>query len=348
VILFASLAVILQWFVLLIIPDIARPGIFFGVTVAPGFDTSPEARRIRGTYRATLILSSLAALALIHWAPFFPGGRIALALPIQVAASMAGWIRANRQVKQFARAGETIRSASLESRPVRMPGGWLFFLGPLLVTAFAGVLLALNWSLLPDPLPVHWNIQGQPDRWARRTAATVFAPLLIVTFVNIAMLVMARHILFHTRQISVQGAAADREREFKRFNYLILVFAAYMGSLIGAMLAIRRIGAAPGIRPGGWPFFLILPVAIMAAVLFYAIRYGQGGIGRTGAPGATLGDLTPDACWKWGMIYYNPGDPAFLVEKRMGYGWTFNFGNKWAWVFLLLILAAPLLLALAT
>jgi uncharacterized membrane protein len=29
------------------------------------------------------------------------------------------------------------------------------------------------------------------------------------------------------------------------------------------------------------------------------------------------------------MIYHNPNDPALLVEKRMGIGWTFNFANKW-------------------
>lgn len=43
------------------------------------------------------------------------------------------------------------------------------------------------------------------------------------------------------------------------------------------------------------------------------------------------------------MIYYNPDDPAFLVEKRAGFGWTLNYGNKWAWVFSVTVLTAPFL-----
>jgi uncharacterized membrane protein len=41
---------------------------------------------------------------------------------------------------------------------------------------------------------------------------------------------------------------------------------------------------------------------------------------------------TPDECWVLGAIYYNPADPAMFVQKRMGWGYTFNFGNRWTWV----------------
>jgi uncharacterized membrane protein len=44
------------------------------------------------------------------------------------------------------------------------------------------------------------------------------------------------------------------------------------------------------------------------------------------------GDVTPDHAWKLGIIYFNPADPAFLVEKRFGLGWTLNFGHRWGWV----------------
>ena len=30
-----------------------------------------------------------------------------------------------------------------------------------------------------------------------------------------------------------------------------------------------------------------------------------------------------------------------LVERRVGYGFTFNLANRWSWIFLLALLAAP-------
>ena len=53
-------------------------------------------------------------------------------------------------------------------------------------------VLALTWRLypaLPDPMPSHWNIQGQVDGYMSKTAFTVFMPLLNVG-IYIFMLVL--------------------------------------------------------------------------------------------------------------------------------------------------------------
>jgi uncharacterized membrane protein len=53
---------------------------------------------------------------------------------------------------------------------------------------------------------------------------------------------------------------------------------------------------------------------------------------------------TPESGWK-GIFYVNPNDPSLFVEKRYGIGYTLNFGNRWSWAVMGLILAlvaAPL------
>jgi uncharacterized membrane protein len=57
-----------------------------------------------------------------------------------------------------------------------------------------------------------------------------------------------------------------------------------------------------------------------------------------------VGHRTPDRCWKWGLIYDNPDDPAVIVEKRFGIGYTVNFGRAWSWVLMAARLAVLLLL----
>ena len=43
------------------------------------------------------------------------------------------------------------------------------------------------------------------------------------------------------------------------------------------------------------------------------------------------------------VLYFNPADSALFINK---YG--FNFGNKWTWVFVLCIIAYPLLVFMPT
>ena len=62
------------------------------------------------------------------------------------------------------------------------------------------------------------------------------------------------------------------------------------------------------------------------------------------------GKRPPDNPWR-GTFYTNPDDPALLVPKRFGIGYTLNFGNPWSWAVLALIflmVAVPLILSAVT
>jgi len=69
-----------------------------------------------------------------------------------------------------------------------------------------------------------------------------------------------------------------------------------------------------------------------AAGLKRTVDTGQGGARFMATGRGPIGDRTADARWIGGLLYFNPADPALLVEKRMGIGWTVNFGNPWSWV----------------
>ncbi|HZV60655.1 MAG TPA: DUF5808 domain-containing protein [Candidatus Eremiobacteraceae bacterium] len=63
-----------------------------------------------------------------------------------------------------------------------------------------------------------------------------------------------------------------------------------------------------------------------------------------------MGQRPPDAAWK-GSFYSNPNDPALLVPKRFGIGYTLNFGNPWSWAvlaFVLLMVVVPFILLAAS
>ena len=59
-----------------------------------------------------------------------------------------------------------------------------------------------------------------------------------------------------------------------------------------------------------------------------------------------VGDRTDDRYWLLGVIYFNRDDPAILIEKRFGIGYTLNFARPMSWSILLLVLLLPAVLAL--
>ena len=84
------------------------------------------------------------------------------------------------------------------------------------------------------------------------------------------------------------------------------------------------------------PIWIILAPVLLLAVLFLLV------------PLLTKeSPKPPDEGWN-GIFYFNPDDPALFVPKRYGIGYTLNFGNRWSWILLALILAmlaAPLILS---
>ena len=78
----------------------------------------------------------------------------------------------------------------------------------------------------------------------------------------------------------------------------------------------------------GIPIWAIL-VGLVAALIPIILAIVNG----MSRPSEPL-DPTPQECWKGAIFYYNPNDAALFVEKRDGFGYTFNFANRWSWILL--------------
>jgi hypothetical protein len=86
---------------------------------------------------------------------------------------------------------------------------------------------------------------------------------------------------------------------------------------------------APALAMKVWSVALIVTIVAFIISLMHG---GQGGARLLASGRSPIGDRTADTRWIGGLFYFNPTDPALLVEKRMGIGWTLNFGNPWSWV----------------
>lgn len=201
-----------------------------------------------------------------------------------------------------------------------LPGGLTVWLGPIGFLGFVAVVLQWNWNLLPDRFPVHWGIHG-PDRWIQTTPGNVYGMLLAGAAICLLMIITA------AQASLARVSAAARPAMF------ILLGAAYVVALAFGLMPLSvlypmNVGAI---------LFWISAVLIVATVVF-AIRAAR-------MPSSGEGPSSSADHWHWGIFYYNPTDPELIVERRVGFGYTFNMARPAAWLLTGGFLLIPILLA---
>jgi uncharacterized membrane protein len=121
--------------------------------------------------------------------------------------------------------------------------------------------------------------------------------------------------------------------------------AEYFVAIVFVWVGLSPLMAASAGPPGVWAV-LGMELVLVIVTVVVLVRKGQGG--TRAAAGALreetelVGDRTLDCNWKAGIFYVNPDDPALLIEKRFGIGYTVNFGRPVAWVILAAVLLIPL------
>jgi uncharacterized membrane protein len=331
-----------------VMPRLTRPDVFFAVTVAPAFRRTSEGRRVVTNYRLFSLASSLLALAVLALTARsrLSASWMALALLLQVLGTMAAFVTVRRQVLPHAAQPATAREAVVARSRGTIPGGWALQVLPFALLTAVAVILAMRWPDLPARIPVHWGLDGQADRWAERTPVSVFAPMVAAGLMCGLMLAVSVGLL-RGRRVQATGNAARREARFRWLTMLVL-FAAEMMIALGASQAALFLVVTPARLARSFTLLAGAGLAATIVLVVLLFRLGQGGSsGQADSDGAApVGDRTPDSAWKWGLLYVNAQDPALLVEKRFGVGYTFNFGHPIAWLLLVLLVGVPIVLAL--
>jgi uncharacterized membrane protein len=314
----ALVAVIFQF-----MPLLTRRGIFFSATVDPEFPQSADGRRLLRSYRLQAALWTVLALALAMplatTRPQF-GARLP-ALLLVAGIGFSYWLKFREIHEHYGLRRPEVRETSLvpaeENEGIRL---WLV-IPPFIAIATVAFYLNAHWSQIPDQFPVHWGVNGQPNRWANRDLAGVYGPLLMATMLNLLFLVFGWVLLRMSRK-SIMRYVTIRMLE-------VLLYPVTFTFVVVSLLPVMRI-----------PLWLALSVlfAFIAGIFFWAYR-------KITAPSAPDEGPEPqsDSYWKAGVFYYNPNDPAIFVSKRVGIGYTMNFANKMSWVVLVGILLIALL-----
>jgi uncharacterized membrane protein len=328
------LTALLQW-----LPTWRRRGLWFGVTVAPGFDVTPEAqaalRRYRKAVWGLLLVAIGCVFASVRFAApaLLPAGVLCQAVGASVAFAVV-----RRRILPFAARVSGLRSAAISTDHEGLPGGAASVFVPLGMLAATALYLHANWQRLPERVTIHWGIDGTPNGWADRTWHGVYGPLVVSALISLTIIVIAEAIIHTSPRARVAGTEVWTTR-FRRANLILLVAGVWgvsgMMSFFALMPLFTDVSRPPALV---WlvPVVLVLSLVPFVWQLVRVVRARDSGH-----------DGTPDACWKFGLLYYNPDDAALMVEKRFGIGYTVNFGNRTLWWMLAIAALALLLVKIA-
>jgi len=317
--LYLAFAVVLVAGTMHLLPWLSRRERLFGVTVTDEFRMG-EGRRLIGRYELRLLPWTAAAIAgsLFLQLAVHPFWLNALTMLPVLAAAWNVWRIFNRMPRTPAGSAR-MRSAELSAGPA---GGWwmLMLLAPLAPLAAIAAYLHAHWVEIPNRYPTHWNLQGVVDGWGAKSLMDVYGP----TAIGAGLVLMIAGLTLLVR-------LGGRRSAWIPAVVAIMAVAAWM---VGGTFTMVGLLPLHHFSPSQLFGFEGAMLAMVAVVIVVAVR-------RLRQPGTPSGGATPDACWHGGIFYYNPNDPALLVEKRIGVGWTFNFARPLAWMIVVLILLIP-------
>ncbi len=293
---------------MLLLPHFSPRRYCFGITVPLEFRATDAARAALHRYHWQVALSiGVAALAVLYLTPQSPA-LVATVMPLlPFVAGMVAYLDERRRIRAAVQAAPSSTPA---------PGGghhlppWLgWALPPFALPLAAALYLQAHWDRIPERFPIHWGADGQPNGWAHRTAGGVYGPLLFVAGVMLLMLLLGLAMYYGSRH-SPQ---------------MLAVLKILIGSTYFLGFVFTGVGLTPLVSTPPTVFLVAVPLFVIA-LLVYCIRCA--------ANPAMPAEATPDECWTLGSIYCNPRDPAIFVQKRIGFGYTFNFGHRLSWVIL--------------
>lgn len=302
----------------------------FTVRVPAGFaQTAAGQQIIRGFLWSLWTSCSLSAGVLTFSLLNRHAGLTVAALAFHIAGLIAPYFWAYWRTKRHAApAGGAIRQATLLADDDPPTPFWITAAPLLSLTLLvaAAIALSLLWDQIPDPMPLHYGLDGQPDRWGPKRWSNVYGilPAALATQLLLAFLLYA---IGHSGR-----ATPQRHLNQTSLAVAMLTVAATMGFIL----------LLPILRQYGLPSALAIatPVVTIVGPMLLVTRKLQGVNLEEGEP-------TSDEHWRAGLLYSDPADARLVVPNRLNAGYTPNLGHPVMRIAFPLLVAATLASAFA-
>ena len=362
--LFLVVRVCLVGGILLVLPRITRKGLVFGTYVGEALAEDAEVLELlRSWKRGCFMLMGLSlvvglGISVAGWP--VPGNLTGTAVLLSCAPLLyfRMFLKARELAPPTVARQANVASASLAAGSSRTSAFARITLAFCSLTGLATIAYAaLSYEDLPARLATYSNLFGlEPELTAEKSLlAVLYLPLaslvLSGSFAAISVLITGAK---RSLRAGSGGRSAAAQETFHAIQVQTFSGTALCISLNLTLLSVHFVRIGLGQMPSlgielAWTCGAML--VFMVGSLVRILRgSGQGGaLLEEGSEEAPLtGGLADNAHWVGGAFYVNKNDPSMLLESRFGIGYSMNFGNWKAVLFLctytllfLVLLALP-------
>jgi uncharacterized membrane protein len=341
-------------------PVTRGPRAFFGVRVEAGYFEG-AAKRVLFRYR--LVLAAVFLLVVAVAAVFLLVVAVAAGLrplvgePIVLVgaelvlafAAFVIYIRFASVVRPHASVGDATRFASSMRVRSARNRGWL---DAIVVTfaVLAFVVPVLFYDEMPLRIPIHWDVTGQVDGWVERNVFVILFIPALGAYMQFFLYVLRRD--FAGAKMTLPAESTEEylaaKEKYLQTNVDTLDWARLMIavmfcsiSLLQTFTAVERLRTMEPIARAS--LFLSF-VALLGGITFLIVRMIRINARLQEETGNDYAQRPVDES-HWlhgGLTYSNPDDPALVVEKLAGVGYTLNMAHPGIRNRLLLVIGFPL------
>ncbi|MHB9012455.1 MAG: DUF1648 domain-containing protein [Ignavibacteriaceae bacterium] len=342
-----------------IIPFLNKETIIFGVRIPDEEISNPMVeqlkRNFRHNYLATMIPYSIVlALSLYEYE-----NKSILSLGIILSVFFIGYLYVlynhkmaiinNSIVKKDVGKKEQIIVVDTGFREGKYLIPFAWFTPSLIIIIFCFLFITLNYDKIPATIPIKFNFDGNAILFTAKTCFYVFL-MPVSSIINLLLFVGIYFVIKRAKQQTSSNYPEKSKLQDRKFRYLWSGYIVILAFILSAFFVIISLKIDQLINLSGELFTIInivVPNVVLIGAIILAIKTGQSGSRLKFNTGETANNYKiadDNFYWKLGMFYYNPDDPAFMVPKRMGIGWTFNFGHPISFIILIALIAVPLII----
>lgn len=194
--------------------------------------------------------------------------------------------------------------------------------------------VAINYKSMPETIITHWGANGEPDVFSRKSIKDVF----LMNFIDLSMVILLVYIFLCSlrSRIYIDNDKKD-EKLIKAKKYLNGIGYSSL-LLILSMQSMTTVIPIYIVKQENIPIAIVIigcivPIFITVALIYFYIM-----ITSLNTKDKSVYKMeSDDEKWIYGFIYYNKDDPQFLVQKRLGAGWSVNMANPKGKIFTALL-----------
>lgn len=333
------------------INNISNNGIFFGVRFPKEYQGEKELKDIEKSYRKVIstiflimfIVVNLLFFNLNNYSEDILGAIMGITTVGSLVISSIVYIPYYKKTKILKKdknwtytrrnvvvVETTLRKPKKDEKIKPIDSKWflMLFLFPLISIG----LTIYKYDALPKIMAIPYTSFGEFDKDTLRG-------FLIIYQFPIAQIFLAA-LLYGTNKVIISSKvdlnsgsiekAIMRKKKFKKIGSILMMAMALqiliLFSLIQASILFNF-----KLMIINYIFMIILMATIIIFIIVF-IKIGQGGRNITAKDEKDELYKDDDDKWILGSIYYNKNDPAWIVEKRLGMGWTVNFAQPKSWI----------------